>query len=851
MDSNRWNKIQALFEAALERQPAEREAFLREASAGDSALCEEVKALLEADAKPHSLLDGFAGDAINLPEALSLEGKLIGVYRIVRQIGVGGMGNVYLAERADGQFEQKVALKLIKLGLGSEEILKRFQSERQILARLQHPNIARLLDGGLTADGRPFFTMEFVEGKPIDQYCDQRRLAVDERLELFQTVCAAVQYAHRNLVVHRDLKPSNILVTEDGAVKLLDFGIAKLLGVGDEAPSLATLTQIGQRVMTPEYASPEQVRGEPITTASDVYSLGVILYELLSGHRPYQLVNRSPAEVEKLISTTEPKKPSTVVSQHDNAAPVELISLARSTQPERLRRKLAGDLDNICLMALRKEPDRRYHSVEQLLQDVTRHLQELPVAARPSTLSYRAQKFVQRHQLGVAMTAIVVLLISGLVGFYTWRLTNERDRAQLEARKAEQVSAFLTSLFQISDPSQSKGETITARELLDRGAARVEQELTDQPEVQATMMSVIGEVYVSLGLYEEALPLFEKALDIRRDLRGQSDRESAKIMDNLGVLQRLRGEYKAAENLARQVLAIQRKLLGEEHLEVANSLNNLAEAMRVQGNYAAAETHYREALAIRHKRLGHEHRDVADTMNNLALLLYTMGDYENAERLHRESLAMRRKLLGEEHPDVSNSMNNLALVLKAKGKYAEAESLYRQALVLRQKVLGEDEPRTANTMKNLGNLLHAKGDLEGAESALRESLRLFRKRLPDEHPYVSKNLFELASLLHDRGDFSPAATLFRQALALREKTLPEDHWEIAQAKSGLGRCLMALQRYEEAEPLLLESYRHLKDKRGHQDKQTLQALDGIIKLYETWGKSESASRYRNLLTSAL
>jgi serine/threonine-protein kinase len=781
----------------------------------------------------------------------AFEEKLIGVYRIVRQIGAGGMGNVYLAERADGQFEQKVALKLIKLGLSSEEILKRFQSERQILARLQHPNIAQLLDGGLTEDGLLFFTMEYVEGESIDQYCDQHKLSIDERLLLFQTACAAVQYAHRNLVVHRDLKPGNILVKEDGAVKLLDFGIAKLLGAGDDAPMLSTLTQIGQRVMTPEYASPEQVRGEPITTASDVYSLGVILYELLSGHRPYQLAARTPAEMEKLIGATEPKKPSTAVNVSDKAetATTAAISLARSTQPEKLRRQLAGDLDNICLTALRKEPERRYHSVEQLLQDLTRHLQGLPVAARPSTVGYRAQKFVQRHKLGVAMTAALVFLISGLIGFYTWRLANERDRAQLEVRKAEQVSAFLTSLFQISDPSQSKGETITARELLDRGAARIEKELTDQPEVQATMMSVIGEVYVSLGLYEAALPLFEQALDIRRDLRGQNDPESAKIMDNLGVLQRLRGEYKTAENLAREVLALQRKVLGEEHPEVANSLNNLAEAMRVQGNYTAAETHYREALAIRQKLLGHEHRDVADTINNLALLLYAMGDHENAERWHREALAMRRKLLGEEHPDVSNSMNNLALALKARGKYEEAESLYRQALVLRQKVLGEDEPRTANTMKNLGNLLHAKGDLAGAESVLRESLRLFRKRLPDEHPYVSRNLFDLASLLHDKGDFGPAATLFRQVLDLREKTLPEGRWEIAQAKSGLGRCLMALQRYEEAEPLLLESYRHFKDKQGHQDKQTLQALDGIIKLYEAWGKPESASQYRSLLAS--
>jgi serine/threonine-protein kinase len=848
MDSNRWNKIQALFEAALERQPAEREAFLREVAAGDSALCEEVKALLEADAKPHSLLDGFAGDALDLPEALSLEGKVIGAYRLVRQIGAGGMGNVYLAERADGQFEQKVALKLIKLGLGSEEILKRFQSERQILARLQHPNIARLLDGGLAADGRPFFTMEFVEGKPIDQYCDQHQLTVDERLELFQTVCATVQYAHRNLVVHRDLKPSNILVTEDGAVKLLDFGIAKLLGAGDDAPALTTLTQIGQRVMTPEYASPEQVRGEPITTASDVYSLGVILYELLSGHRPHQLATRTPAEIEKLISTTEPKKPSTAVNVSDKAetAATAAISLARNTQPEKLRRQLAGDLDNICLMALRKEPERRYQSVEQFLQDLMRHLQGLPVAARPSTVGYRAQKFVQRHKLGVAMTAAFVLLIAGLVGFYTWRLANERDRAQLEARKAAQVSAFLADLFKVSDPSAARGRTITARELLDRGAQRLANELADQPEVQAQMMEVTGTVYQSLAQLDSAGALLEKSLAIRRKLPGNVQADIARTLWVLGKVKVEQGDYHAADSLQRLSLDMRRNLFGNQHEEIAQSLSSLGKIMYQKGKYAEAETlHFealairralfgevhpgvalnlddlgwlmyergkydaadslhRQALAIRQKLFGPENLEVAESLANLGGALYAKGEYENAEPLIREALAIRRKLLGDDHPQTTFNLTNLAVLLEAQHAYGEAENLYRDILAKHQRKLGEEHPVIADDLTDIGRVLAAKGNYEEAEPFFRQAIARHRKLRGPEHWLVAYTLNSLAGLLHEKGEAQAALPVYENALAIYRKAWKKPNQHVANALIGYGAALTEINKPQVAEPFLRE-----------------------------------------------
>ncbi|MGH7597757.1 MAG: tetratricopeptide repeat protein [bacterium] len=801
MDSNRWSKVQALFEAALERQPAEREAFLREAGAGDSALCEEVNALLEADAKPHSLLDGFAVNAINLPEALALEGKLIGAYRLVREIGAGGMGTVYLAERADGQFQQNVALKLIKLGLGSEEILKRFQSERQILARLQHPNIARLLDGGLAADGRPFFTMEFVEGKPIDQYCDRHRLAVGKRLELFRTVCAAVQYAHRNLVVHRDLKPGNILVTEDGTVMLLDFGIAKLLSAGDDAPALTTLTQIGQRVMTPEYASPEQVRGEPITTASDVYSLGVILYELLSGHRPYQLANRSPAEMEKLISTTEPKKPSTAVNVSDKAetTATAAIGLARNTQPEKLRRQLAGDLDNICLMALRKEPERRYHSVELFLQDLTRHLQGLPVAARPSTVGYRAQKFVHRHKLGVAMAAMLVFLISGLIGFYTRRLANERDRAQLEARKVAQVAAFLSDLFKISDPTEARGRTITARELLDRGAARVEKELAQQPRVQATMMQVIGTVYESLAQYETADSLLAKALTRQRRLYGETHPDIASTLRMLGEVKLALGKPDTAEMLQRQALAVRRKIFGNEHEEIAQSLSSLGKLLYEKGDLDGSEAATREALVIRRKLFSEEHAGVALCLNDLGWLMYEKSNHTAADSLHRQALAIRRKLFGEEYPDVAESENNLGATLYAKGNFAAADSLFRRALEKRRKLLGEEHPLTTFSLINLAVVLEEKREYDEAERAYRQVLKIHRKMFGDEHPNVADDLNHLGRALAAKGELTSAEPLIRQALALQRRLTGEAHWLVAYRLNSLAGLLYEKDDLQSAE----------------------------------------------------
>jgi serine/threonine-protein kinase len=898
MDAARWTQVQNLFEAALERPPHQRDAFLQTACADDPALLAEVRSLIAADANAHPLLDSLALDAFSLPRdllppgILPAQGERIGPYRIVEPLGRGGMGAVFLAQRADGQFDQQVALKLIRGGAASQRIVRRFESERQILARLNHPHIARLLDGGLTADGQPYFAMEYVDGVPLDQYCEQHDCSVDDRLHLVSGACEAVQYAHRRLIVHRDLKPSNLLVTADGTVKLLDFGIAKMLAGEDDDPGL---TQTDQAVMTPAYAAPEQVQHVPVTTATDVYALGVVLYELLAGRRPLDLANRSPAEVERLVTKQAPDPPSAL-------AP-----------PER-RRALRGDLDTICLKALRKEPERRYASAEQLAEDLQRHLAGRPVAARPDTVGYRTRKFVQRHRTGVATAVGVVLLIAAVVGFYTARLAQERDRARLEAATATQVSDFLQGLFAVADPSESGGDDVTARALLDQGAERIERELADQPAVQARMMQVMGEVYQSLGAFDAAAPLLERALTLRRDMLDTPPLDVADNLNSLAVLRQETGQYATADSLFRAALAIQEAQLGPDapvvaatlhnwgtllhvqaqydradalfqralairtaqfgaadprtastlneiaslrfdqddmdaaetlyrqtlnvrrahhdgdHPDVAASLNNLAMVLRHRGAFDEAEALYTEALAMRERLYDGPHPDIAHTLNHLARLHYNRGDHEAAEPIARRALAMRIDLFGEEHVEVTASMGSLAGILGGLGRHDEQAAYYRRALEIVQTTLGPEHPYAAGFTHSLAAALHAAGDRTDAERYYRQSLTLHRTLFPDGHANTAYPLIRLGALLTETDRAAEAEPLLREAVALRTGALGADHWRVAVARNTLGWCLATAGRHAEAEPLLTESHAVLLDTHGPDDPRVETAQQRLAQL---------------------
>jgi serine/threonine-protein kinase len=783
--------------------------------------------------------------------------RRIGPYRLLRELGHGGMGTVFLAARADEQFHKKVALKVIRGGADSEEVVRHFKRERQILAGLDHPNIARLLDGGTTDDGLPYLVMEYIEGEPLVDYCDSRRLNVTERLRLFQSICAAVQFAHRNLVVHRDIKPNNILVDTEGSPRLLDFGIAKLLN-RDLAGEAATATSFG---MTPEYASPEQIRGGHITTATDVYSLGVVLYELLTGRHPYRLATRQPLEVLKAISEQEPEKPSDAARRTEDARTpgggggksAEAMASMREGTAERLRRRLRGDLDNILMTALRKEPQRRYASVEAFSEDVRRYLEGLPVKARQPTAAYRAAKFVRRHRAGVLAAIALVAMVIGFavsMAVQSERVARERDlaekeraAAQRERATAQRVSTFLVDLFRVSDPGEARGNSITAREVLDTGSAKITGELKDQPDVRAALMDTMGRVYTNLGLYDRAAPLLHEALATRKAVFGDAHLDVAESKTSVANLLYEKGDYLAPEALHLEALAVRRKLLGNEHVDVAKSLLHLGNVLMLRGEYAGAEAHYRDALAIQRRLLGNEHVDTARTLHNLANLVAMRAEYDSAERLYRESLDMERKLLGKEHPSLVRGLNNLGMVLAAKRDNAAAEAIHREALDLGARTLGSEHPDVLMSLDALATLHAERGDHAGAEKMSRQALASWRKVLGDAHPDVGMSQAGLAEKLMER-NLPEALRLARGSVAILQRALPADHQYVADAKSILGECLVRSGRPADAEPLLLESLAVLEPATGKESRGTQKAIERLAQLYEKWGKPAQAATYR-------
>ena len=741
-----WSRIEAILDEVMDLDAEVRTAVLDRACAGDAVLRAQVERLIAADTDAEQFLETPAMVyAAGLVEAASSQiqseerekpGDRIGPYSVVREIGHGGMGRVFLADRADGQFEQLVALKLVRSGQFGSEILGRFLRERQILARLQHPNIARLLDGGVTDDGRPYFAMEYVEGEPITTYCDGRGLDVRERLALFALVCDAVQYAHQNLVVHRDLKPSNTLVTSEGQVKLLDFGIAKVLHEEHEEPGGGpALTRFGGGPMTPEYAAPEQVRGEAVTTATDVYALGALAYELLTGRGPHQLSSLTAAEVERAVTERDILRPSSAVGRgaprrttgkagaEDDGADGEIapetIAQARGTDRHRLRRQLRGDLDTIVMKALQKEPARRYASAGALVEDVRRYQAGLPIAARRDSVGYRTSKFVRRHAIGVTATMLVLLsLIGGLIGM-AW----QARVASREAAKAREVSRFLSSLFAVADPARANAADVTALDLLNRGATRIETELAGQPEVQGDMLLLVGRIYRELGVYDRAQPLLERALALRSAGEGRNTEAAAEAMAELARLWQDKGRPEDAERLQRDVLAMRRNVRRADHAEVGKTLRDLATVVASRGKLAEAEAFQREGLALHEARYGAEHAEIASDLEGLQSILRARGRSSEAVPIARRALDMRMKVLGPDHLETATAMNNLAILHYERWELPEAERLYRQVLDFDLRRLGELHPNTATVTNNLAFVLRDRGQYRRGRAPLPDGAR--------------------------------------------------------------------------------------------------------------------------------
>ncbi len=800
--------LQQILDEAQTLPPHEQLRFIREACATDSDLYASAMHELESRQQWFGEDGRAAPDTSDEDAAVDLAGERIGPYRIVRSLGRGGMGEVFLAERADEQFRQQVAIKLVRRGLLSRHVQGRLKLERQILATLDHPNIARLFDGGTTTDGTPYIVMEYVDGEPIDIYCDSRNLGVEQRLRLFQVVCSAVHRAHQNLIVHRDLKPSNILVARDGTPKLLDFGIAKML---DDRQMMHTMavTQADYRVLTPDHASPEQIRGDPITTASDTYVLGVVLYELLCGCKPFTLKGNRLGDLERTICEETPPPPSMVVQAREDATG---IARQRGTSPARLRRELAGDLDNIVLMAMRKEAERRYSSVEQFAADIQRHLGGMPVLARADAWGYRAGKFLKRHALVAGLAAAFVALLIGFsITTYvqSGRIAHERDVAQVERsraqtaqRRAEAVAEFLIDSFRQADPSHARGKEITAREILDTGAARITKELGAQPDLQATLLDTIGSVYLSLDLPTDAQPLIEQGLAVRRRLYGEQHLDVASSLYSLNRVYEKKGDLKTAEQLAVNSLAINSLLTGNESLETAGSLCRLGVIQHARGDLANAERHLNECLRIRTARLGPNHELLTVPLDNLARLAQDRRDFVTAERLYRAAIAIDLRNQREKHPQYVRHLHNLATALHGQDNLDAAEPLYRETVELFREILGPQHSETLDASANLGGLLKDRGRYDEAQQTYEAALAASRKAHPEPHVDVAHLLTDLGRLALERKQYKEAEACYTEALQIYHAILPPGHGYTAAALTTLGRTQLEANRPRDAEATL-------------------------------------------------
>jgi eukaryotic-like serine/threonine-protein kinase len=790
------------------------------------------------------------------------EGDRIGPYRVLRTLGVGGMGEVYLAERADAEFEQQVAIKVVYGSLRG--VQSRLKIERQILAQLDHPNIAHLLDGGSLPDGTAYIVMEYVDGVPIDVYCDSNRLDIVARLKLFQTVCAAVHYAHQNLIVHRDLKPSNILVTAAGVPKLLDFGIAKLLDERQAGHHTLAVTHADFRLMTPDHASPEQVRGQVITTVSDIYVLGVLLYKLLTGTGPFLIASMRLTDIERAICEKDPLLPSHAIGT-DDSAQTRGIADARSTGANRLRRILRGDLDNIVIMAMRKEPERRYGSSQQMAADIQRYLEGKPVIARRDTMSYRSAKFVRRHWLAVTAAASAIFLILAFATTtYTQsvRIAAERDRAaeeravaERERTRAEEVSSFLVNLFKLSDPQENRGNQVTARELLDSGAKRLQAELQDQPATKAALLSTVGAVYDSLGQYKEALPILTESLTLQPQSRdrtriatllelgrahwnagdlsgaeaplqealhlsqsgfGAAGMETGRSLWALGVLRYQQDRFIDAKDLYTRSLNIL-ETAGAPPPDVSAVLDDLAQVYARQQQWALAKQTYERALEIDRRVLGDDHPRVAMRLNNLALVAQSMGDLKLAETLFRDAIRRDEQAYGDLHPETGTARGNYGLLLWREGRLADAEPLLRSALDIQLKLYGPNNYNVAYARVSLAILLHDQGNLPGAEAEFRQALAEYDKSLPAIHQYRASALMHFARLLVDRGKSAEALAMSEESLNIWNATSAPSSAYTAQAHAIHAYALEHLGKPREAAEELNAALPSLLRARGQDD----------------------------------
>ena len=784
MTPENWKQVKELFDSALDQPPAQRPDFLRK-QCPDDAIRREVEKLLENYSEAgtflstpamnprvaiprevpdtHPIGDSSSGGMGGVATSAAVRlGEALGNYRILSRLGEGGMGQVWLAEQTAPLLRQ-VALKLIRVGMYDDSVLQRFESERQSLASMSHPSIAKVFDAGTTPDGQPYFAMEYVPGLSITEYCDKNKLTIRERLELFVQVCDGVQHAHQKAIMHRDLKPANILVVEvDGkpTPRIIDFGLAK--ATARSASGKNHVTQVGVFMGTPGYMSPEQANPElvDIDTRTDVYSLGVILYELLTGFLPsdVQRGDQSLAEQLKLLREQDPPLPSTKVRSDRDSSSAKAEE--RGTDPGELVSLLRGDLDWITMKALERDRARRYGTPFELATDIGHYLRHEPVTARPASVAYQFGKYVRRHRFGVAVAAVMIPLLAGFAVMQAVQLrrtTRERDRAN-------RITDFMVGMFKVSDPSEARGNQITAREILDKASRDIHGGLSRDPEVQAQMMSVMGGVYDNLGLYPQAASLYSDAIDVRKRVLGPENPDTLRSMHGLARPLREQGKYAEAEKLQRATLDIQRRVLGPEHPDTLASTTELAIILYNQARYPEAEKLAQKVLADERRVLGNQAPETLWSMDVLASIYFDENRLSESEKLYQEAVDTRRRVLGPDHPDTLSVMDGYATTLATEHRNDEAERLLRETLSIRQRVLGPEHRDTVMSMNNLSTMLFMEGRYDDADKLERQALDIQRRVLGPNHPDTAMSIYNLGGIALHEGKPDEALSLLREAV---------------------------------------------------------------------------------------
>ncbi len=880
MDSARWQQIQDVFHAAADLPQAEQCAFVKATCGDDQELKSEVLVMLHQDAGGNSLLDRSLADVAQqtLGETASaIPFKEFGPYRILRLLGEGGMGVVYLAERND--LGTQVAIKVLRDAWLSPARRERFASEQRTLAQLNHPSIARLYDAATLDDGTPWFVMEYVEGIPLTQFCREHKCSIKQRLQLFRSVCEAVEHAHGHAVIHRDLKPSNILVKSDGTVRLLDFGIAKQL---ESLDLQVDQTMTGLRLMTPAYAAPEQIRGDRIGVSTDVYSLGVILFELLTGRLPFDLSNLTPAEAATIIVDHEPGKPSATVQRTTTA---EVNSHALS-----LSRTAWADLDVLCLTAMHKDSQRRYRSVEALIRDVDHYLNKEPLEARPDTLRYRSAKFVRRNRRAVTLASLVLTLVAGLVIFFTVRLARARNAALAEAARTQRIQKFMTNLFQGGDEAAGPADDLRVVTLVDRGVQEA-QSLSGDPTVQAELYGTLGGIYQKLGKLDRADSLLNLALERRKSLFGADSAEVAESLVALGELRSDQAQLEEAERLVRQGLEMSKRHLPPGHPAVGKataalgtilenrgaydqSIQVLEEAVHLQSGPGAAEAdlgatlselansyfyagHYdvsdsinQRVLAMDRRIYGERHPQVANDLINLGAIQYEQGHFPEAEKYQRQALDITEGFYGKSHPETASAMTLLARTLVNEKRLDEAADLLQGALVIQEHVYGKVHPRVASALNELGRIAQQQGRLDEAEADFRRMADIYRAVYAGKHYYIGVALSNLAGVCVVEKKYAQGERLFRDALRMYGETLSADHELVGIARVRLGGALLPQGRYAEAEAESRAGYEILIKQKDPKLSWLVRARQDLVEEYVALKQPELAAKFRAELAAA-